>query len=218
MDSLLLQKLQKSKKQPISFAPSGSKKDSVSHGALRVCVPAFQKTRLLVFVVIWLQNNPPPRCPSDHQRRRSSCVEHLSGTAPVFLNTQAKRQEAIRINVTQLLFFNNHLVLQTLAYVIKLIGVFFVVVPFGRWLRDSEEQRTMCELQRVSSCKEMARQPGFAPPPCGSKACAATREATTYPPPAFCMGLQHLPAWTMRSPSIRNCRTRQRPASIALQP
>lgn len=47
------------------------------------------------------------------------------------------------------------------------------------WTRGSEEQRAICELQPVSSCREMARQPGFTPPPCGFKACPATASETT---------------------------------------
>lgn len=116
----------------------------------------FVHSSLVFSMIIWLQSSPRRRCPSGHQKRRSSCVGHLSGIVPVFTHT---------INVTNVHQYQCGTAANSFSE-LRTGGCSFL---WYLWLMGEGQRKTMCELQPVSSCKKMARQPGFSPPlpPCG---------------------------------------------------
>lgn len=130
--------------------------------------------------LIWSRSSRPPRCPSGRRRRKSSCEEHLSETAPV---------EHMQTNH---IWHHRH----RTAWVTKCFDWRRRTrsLLWRRRLMDEgqrEEQRAICQLQPVSSCREMARQAGYTPPPCGFKACPAmaftpTPHTKTTPHPTRC--------------------------------
>ncbi len=152
------------------------------HGVSRAHMHRHTSPRVLQGPLIWIRSSRPPRCPSGRRRRKSSCAEHLSETAPA---------EHKQTNLQR------RLTLQTLNSVINGFDLTCLCCDDGDWwARGSEEQRAICELQPVSSCREMARQPGFTPPPCGFKACPATASETFTPSPHTAL----IPALTKTPP------------------
>lgn len=53
------------------------------HGVLRAHMHRHTSLRVLGGPLIWIRSSRPLRCPSGRRRRKSSCAEHLSETAPV---------------------------------------------------------------------------------------------------------------------------------------
>lgn len=56
--------------------------EDVLHGVSRARMHRHTSLRVLQGPLIWIQSSRPPRCPSVRRRRKSSCAEHLSETAP----------------------------------------------------------------------------------------------------------------------------------------
>lgn len=52
------------------------------HGVPRAHMHRHTSLRVLQGPLIWIRSSRPPRCPSGRRRRKSSCAEHLSETAP----------------------------------------------------------------------------------------------------------------------------------------
>ncbi len=52
------------------------------HGVSRAHMHRHTSPRVLQGPLIWIRSSRPPRCPSGRRRRKSSCAEHLSETAP----------------------------------------------------------------------------------------------------------------------------------------
>lgn len=147
-------------------------------------------------MIIWLQSSPPHRCPSDHQKRRSSCAGHLSGTAPVFTHTT---------NVTNVHQYRCGMAANSFSE-LSIGGCSFL---WCLWLMGEGQQRAMCELQPVSSCKKMARQPGFSPPPppppCGCESLPSQHCIYhTHAPLGFSNWFQQTAECMMKSALIRH--------------